>query len=101
MRWSTIGTDSSVIYSSGRKKRGTTDKEIREGSLNARVIPSGRNPQVDASPAGIVISWEDAKGRRESRRLPAGTRVIWEDGAFRIAIGERAEPAAKSAGAWA
>jgi hypothetical protein len=99
MRWGTIATDSSLAWSGTRKSQAEAGNH--QVVPSARATPSGKNPKVEASEAGVVISWEDARGRRESRKLPAGTQVIWEDGAFRINLGERKEPVKKSVGGWA
>lgn len=97
-KWTTLSADYSVMSGGKKSQRGIGSLGIYEGP---KAAPSGKNPKIEASESGIVISWEDAKGRRNSRRLPAGTHVEWEDGVFRISIGFRGEPAKSSPGGWA
>lgn len=99
MKWGTIATDSSLAWS-GVRKRPNTDRAAAFDAHVNRVEPSGKNPKIEASPSGVVISWDDGKGHRVTRKLPAGVEAIWEDGAFRICVGDRNGPVARPAGGW-
>jgi hypothetical protein len=56
-------------------------KEI--GLPDRAPTPAGCDPEIIDTADGVIIAWSDGK-KREQRRLPAGTPVVWHDGAFRV-----------------